>query len=424
MDRKRYLLLILSLLFIITVHAAEEAVPFKPRSEERPDISKEKPFTPKPQPELRLPPVERPGGEPQQLPAGLYITVKQIQFIGNTVFSDAALDALVSQYKNRPISTLDLEELRLSITNHYVNQGYINSGALIPDQNLDQGTLILQIIEGKLNRINVLNEGKLPADYIARHVQLDKDQVLNIADLQEKLFLLQQNPSIKQVNASLSPGAKLGESVLDMRITEDRFYHATFQVDNHSPPSVGEARGFLDLTYLNLAKAGDTIDLHYSGTEGSKEGGVNYLYPISADDKMLRLEYSQGTSEVIDEALATLDIDSDSYSAKIGIFVPLVKTGNEEFNYELLLDRRQSKSRYNFCGDAPPAGTKIDTVKCNMTALRLTQSWFKRDFTTVYFFRHTISVGINALNSTIATTDIADADSRFKIGRASCRERV
>jgi len=402
-------LTITNALFILPLaHAIEEAIPLKPRSDKLPDLDDIKPFKPQTIPKLQLPKIEVPD-ETQKLPPGLYFSVSAFEFVGNSVFTDQELNSVVEQYRNRKLSSLDLEELRLSVTKHYINHGYINSGTLIPDQDLANNTLILKIIEGKLSQINVLSEGKLKDQYYADRIALGIDKALNIANLQENLFLLQQNPRVKQIKAALGPGAALGEGVLDVNVTEKRLYKSSFQLDNYSPPSIGELRGTLDFTYLNLSGVGDTINVYYRQTEGAKEGGVYYLRPITPDEILLRLEYVKSKAEIVDKAVALLGIKSEAYTAKIGIYVPLKKTATEELNIEVLLDNRQSKSEFS-------TGCAIDLGKpeeCNLTALRITQSWVNRKRGAVYFLRHTMSIGLDLLNSTKDSNNTGEPDSEF-----------
>ena len=60
---------------------------------------------------------------------------------GSTVFSDAELAEVTAPYRNRELTTEDLERVRLELTMLYVNKGYITSGAVIPDQDVT-GNLI------------------------------------------------------------------------------------------------------------------------------------------------------------------------------------------------------------------------------------------------------------------------------------------
>jgi len=62
---------------------------------------------------------------------------------GNTVFSMERLLEVTQRYVNRELATEDLEALRIELTRLYIDAGYINSGAIIPDQKLSEGVMAL-----------------------------------------------------------------------------------------------------------------------------------------------------------------------------------------------------------------------------------------------------------------------------------------
>jgi len=77
----------------------------------------------------------------QPLSAQLRIEVKDIKLEGNRVFSDLDLVEVTRRYEGREISSEDLQALRRELILYYVDRGYINSGAVIPDQEVKDGLL-------------------------------------------------------------------------------------------------------------------------------------------------------------------------------------------------------------------------------------------------------------------------------------------
>ena len=60
--------------------------------------------------------------------------VKEFRFVGNHVFSSGELGRVVEKYRNRELTAEDLEQARQDLTLLYINKGYVNSGAVLPDQ--------------------------------------------------------------------------------------------------------------------------------------------------------------------------------------------------------------------------------------------------------------------------------------------------
>src|SRR5262249_49010560 len=142
-------------------------------------------------------------------------------------------------YTNREITSEELEQARRAVTLHYVNHGYLNSGAVIPDQDPASGIIRLRIVEGVLTEVQLHGNKWLRDGYITGHLRRWSAQPLNLNELQEGLQLLRQHPNVKQVNAELKPGTSPGQGVLDLRVTDQPPFRLGLQIDNQRPPSVG-----------------------------------------------------------------------------------------------------------------------------------------------------------------------------------------
>src|SRR6266571_1296211 len=163
-----------------------------------------------------LPPVTP--GEPQQLPQRVRVLVRQIRIVGNTVFPMEKLLEVTQRYVNRELATEDLEALRIELTRLYIDAGYINSGAIIPDQKLSEGVITLQIIEGELSTIEISGTTWFRDSYIRNRIALGAGPPLNIVALQERLQFLQQDERIARLAAELRPGVQRGESALLVKV--------------------------------------------------------------------------------------------------------------------------------------------------------------------------------------------------------------
>lgn len=405
------------LLTCICVPAHGQQVPSREPGDRRLDLERQMQQR-KQSPEFNLPPIEEPQ-KSDAIPTELNIKLEGFEFEGNTVFSDEELSGLLQAHLNRKITTVDLEEIRLAITNLYIENGYINSGALIPDQDLENNILKLTVVEGQLTNINLQNEGRLNPSYITGRVSPDPSAPLNLKNLQERLYILQQNPRIKRINASLGPGVQRGESTLDIAVEEEKPYSLFVELNNYRPPSIGEGQVVVGFTHLNLSGRGDALQLFYNGTEGSNAGTLVYEHPISKHDTSLNLDLYYSKSEVVEEPFDDLDLHSEAWSVDASIVHPFLKTSSEEYLVEFVLSREHTES---FLGPDPTSCISRDG-SCDVTALRLNQTALWHDRGEVISFRNAISVGVNAFNSTIFTEDENDvpeatrhdvvADSRF-----------
>lgn len=406
---------IMLILCIDSAAAVEGIFPHSRPSDERPDIFEQQPFKPQEQPKLNLPAIEPPELKDKQISKVLEFKLESVTFSGNTVFSNEQLQTLVKPYVGKVIDTLDIQQIKNLITKHYIDNGYLNSGAVIPDQDIQGGILEIKIVEGDLTDVNVSNKGRLRDQYISDRIRLDPHKPFNLYVLQERLYLLQQDPRIKRINADLGPGDKKGESKLNIDITEERPYNFLVQVDNHRPPTIGEFQGTLRFQHLNITGFGDKIDLTYNHTEGLDKAYVNYQWPLTADDKILYAAYELSDSKVVTDEIKNLgvDLENESDTATIGFTMPFHQASTETFNGSVQLDKRYSKSYVDGDGFDYAGTGSVDGVS-RITALRLIQNYLKFTPDTVLSFRHILSIGLDALDSTLESdNEDGDPDSKF-----------
>jgi len=187
---------------------------------------------PKPPPSPVLPIVPLPPEtEAPTQPGTVRVFVRDVRVIGSTVFSEQEIAEVTGPFKNRTLVTEDLERLRLALTLLYINKGYLTSGAIIPDQDVTSEIITVQIIEGKLTRIDVEGNRWFRSSYLRDRLSLGIRTPVTLRPLQEQLQILQQDRRIERINAELRPGDQRGDSLLNVRVADRNPFHATMEVN-------------------------------------------------------------------------------------------------------------------------------------------------------------------------------------------------
>jgi len=132
--------------------------------------------------------------------------VRRFEIEGSTVFGAEDFDPLLAPWTGREIGSLDLVAVRDAITRLYVEHGYLNSGAVVPDQDLAGGVVVIRVVEGRLSDIEVSGTKHYRASVLRSRVELGSSVPLDVAKLEESLQILQQDPRIERVHARLRPG--------------------------------------------------------------------------------------------------------------------------------------------------------------------------------------------------------------------------
>jgi hemolysin activation/secretion protein len=244
------------LLFQISSHAFAQP-PLAPSGLTRPgdDRLPLPPFETEPPFVLPAPPPPQPKAMPPGV--GVRFVLRAIRIVGNTAIPTAALEQTVAPFLGKIVSTTELEEMRLRLTRLYIERGYINSGAVIPDQRVVDGTITIRIVEGALTTIEVTGLDRLRTEYVAGRLRLAGGPPLNASDLQDAVQILLQDPLISRVNAELGPGLRPGESRLDVRVEEQPLLGTTLAIANDRAPSIGGTEGQIQLTLRDATGFGD-----------------------------------------------------------------------------------------------------------------------------------------------------------------------
>lgn len=337
------------------------------------------------------------------------ITVNNFEVTGSTVFSPEELQSVVSEYQGRPLSLSELFQVRSAITKLYTESGYVNSGAYIPPQELEDGTVTIAVLEGQLEGINVTGTKRLNPSYIRSRLEVAAEAPVNVESLLEALQLLRLDPLIKNVSAELSAGVAPGTSSLDVEIEEAKAFKVTTNFDNRRSPSVGSNRRGVGLSHANLLGFGDKISLKYNNTEGSNSIDTFYTLPVNAKNGSLRLAFSYSNNDVIEEPFNPLDIESESTYYELGFRQPLILNPNQEFTMGTAFSFQK---RQTTLLDTPfplsPGAEEDGTTK--ISAIRLFQEYVNRNDKQVLALRSQFSIGLDIFGST--TNDNAP-DSRF-----------
>ncbi|WP_196525134.1 ShlB/FhaC/HecB family hemolysin secretion/activation protein [Nostoc commune] len=339
-----------------------------------------------------------PGNFPQN------IVVERFEVLGSTVFSPEELALATAEFTKRPISLTQVYQARSKITDLYVQNGYITSGAYIPPQTIQSGVVKIQVVEGKLEDIQVTGTRRLNPNYVRSRLAIATSAPLNRQRLLEALQVLQLNPLIQNVTAELSAGSQTGASLLEVKISEAKTFSSPIVLDNGRSPSVGSFRRGLRLNEANLLGLGDGLSLGYTNTDGSNSFDASYTLPLNPRNGTLSFNYGTTSSNVIEPAFKSLNIESASRYYELTFRQPIVQTPTQEFALGFTASRRESEASYFpfRVVRLPFPGLGADEQgRTRVSALRFFQEWTSRNSREVIALRSQFSLGIDVLNPTI-----------------------
>ncbi len=389
---------------------AHPPIPFSPDQFTPPTLDRKTPlpeYEPwKQAPGMVLPPLPKP--DPEKLSAVQTVYVRAFRFEGNQAVSDEELQAIAKPYTGRSVDSTELYALRNAVTRRYIDQGYINSGAILPDQKVVDGVIVFKIIEGRLNEINITGTRRLKPGYVLNRLRPDPDKPFNILTLQEKMQILHQDPLIERLNGTLSPGLTPGDAVLNVRVSESGSLKMSVQYANDNTPVSGSHGPEVSLRHINLSGWGDALSGRWKHTSGADEYAFRYTIPISSPDLGLSLFYDRSNIRIIEDPFDLIDITSDAETMGLGLTRPIIKKPRQELSVSLTGEKRSSKTflfgePYSFSNNIRDGETDIfvGRLSADLTLYRPNQ---------VFALRSVLSLGWDILDS---DSFISEPDGEF-----------
>ena len=391
------------------------------------------------------PPPEPPPEQQRRLSGGIAVPIDKIrlEYIDSKgaptspVFSEVQLrEAILKEYEGKALITEDLVELRNKLTHYYYERGYVNSGAVIRDQDVSVRHLTIIIIHGELplKQIQIKDLKYLRERYVKDRVAFGVEKPLNVNPLQDRLQMMLRDPAIDNIQASLGPGVRHGDSRLEIDVTEAPLFELGILANNDRPPSVGEYQGVLVGKTRNVLGLSDPFEMALSLTQGLKNGYFAYELPVltglpfSGGDLRLFVNGEITDADVVEEPFDELDIESETKTIEFGLRYPLYKeiehagrhkqdeehrrtqsqapgiteVWEKEFSLSLGFARRHSETTLRKRPFSFSEG--VQDGESDVAVLRFGQNGFLRSEHQVFVARSIFSFGIDTWGATINDT--------------------
>ena len=282
---------------------------------------------------------------------------------------------------------------------------------MIDEQDLAGGILKIRIVEGWLDAVNVMNEGWLRSGYLRKRVHRDVGKPLNLDDLKLALELIRRDDKIRKINTALVPGDELGQSHLDMIVTEKKVFDVGLGISTGVRPASAPEEAELFFGSKNLTSLGDTLRANYTFTqEGMREVDFGdarnyslfYSLPLTRWDTTLELGLTQSDYAILEEPFDALDIQSETRMYSVALRQPIYRDFQHEFSVTLKGEHRRSEvlvsgERFSISPGSVDGQTRI-------TALRVSPEYVYRSQERVIAARTTFNFGLTNLTRSCRQT--------------------
>lgn len=222
------------------------------------------------------------------------------------------------------LSLDDLDDIAAKVTRYYRERGFFLAKAYIPAQDIKDGIVRIAVLDGRLGQVNVVNNKRIKTSVLENPFESLLGKGVTKNSVESALYALNDYPGL-DVFASFSAGNKTGETALNLRVRQEKYWKSTLSADNYGAETTGIFRTKGDFEHLNITGYGDHIKLGVQQTidpENSIYGYLDYSFPLMSGRSRLGISastnyYVLGDSDQGPFELLDLSGESQSYSVSL-----------------------------------------------------------------------------------------------------------
>ena len=270
--------------------------------------------------------IQAPAPSELVLPGGIQVVVKTVSFAGNSVLSQETLQGAVGDVAGKSFDLAGLRGLAERISDLYHASGFPFARAVVPPQDLQDGALRIEIIEGRYGAVQADGEDAALARQATPFLgSLKPGAVIESADLERASLVLDDQPGIKTAT-TMRPGTQPGTGDLMVQVRRDQRFTGDVGLDNAGSRYTGQARARANLNINSPFMLGDQISFNsVLSDEHLRLGALGYSAPLGASGLRGNVGYSY-TSYLLAKEFASLQANGTAKVTSAGLSYPLVRS--------------------------------------------------------------------------------------------------
>jgi hemolysin activation/secretion protein len=276
---------LLSLATTTAVHAQQANQPgFDPRQTEKyfddRQSGPDRPVRPPP----RTPSIARPDATADSKPL---FALNTVSVSGASALPPDQLAASYRPYLGKMVSQRDLAAIAQAISDGYRAAGFHLSRAIIPPQDIADGRVRIQVIEGSITEVDLRGDGAEQFGVRPTFNPVLAEHPSRLATLERQLLLVNNFPGVRIADSSLEEiGGTSGRFRLVVQLKTWHVYAFT-GLDNLGSSSVGPWQTYATAAYNSLLTPGDTLAVNLATIANDPRqlgfGRISYDAPVGTD---------------------------------------------------------------------------------------------------------------------------------------------
>lgn len=264
---------------------------------------------------------------------------------GNTVLDVRAIEQAVTPFLGPQRTLKDIEGARDALLAAYQAQGFQSVYVDLPEQQVAEGIVFLQVSETKVGRVRVVGaEYTSPLEVRNQVPALQEGEVPNFTQAQTELTALNRGPK-RQVLPLVKQGSMPGTMDVDLKVEDASPWRASVGLNNDYSADTKKLRASASLGHDNLWQRGHSASLSFFGApedlDQTQVFSGSYTAPLTGTNWSL-----EASGYVSDSNVATVggtNVLGKGYSIGLKATYTVPDTGNWYHAFSVGVDLKNNE---------------------------------------------------------------------------------
>ncbi len=297
---------------------------------------------------------------------GAKVLLTDVSINGVSRFSPDVLRALMTDAIGQQQDLSSLRQLADRVTRFYRANGYPFARAYLPPQQMSDGKLHVEVLEGRYGEITAVGEAQLAAQAQPFLSRLHSGDVIQSAALERAALILGDQPGVL-LTPVIRPGAEVGTGDFEARIRQGQRFDGQAGADNYGNRYSGSVRARVLGKWNSPFMLGDQI---VAGGVRTNEnlwlGHLSYARPLGTSGLRGEASYAH-TSYELGKEFAALGATGVADISAVGVSYPVLRTQSRNLIVSMQYQHKSLKDRYRITdvtnkktGWAAPVSAQFD----------------------------------------------------------------
>lgn len=249
--------------------------------------------------------------------------------------------------RNQGLTIGQIQQVADAVTAIYQEAGFFLARAVVPAQEVVDGVVVIQVLEGRVGKAVAENNDKYSERLLVRPFAGLEGELITVPVMEDALLVLSDYPGL-QAFGTFRPGEEVGTADIVVSVqNEDRLAFSS-RFDNHGTSLTGEQRFSVTADVNNPLRRGDQLSLTAMKTvnpDNTTLWQANYRLPLSNPRNRILFDASRNAFDITGAAAANLS--GLSTSAMLGYERVLTRGRNRNWYFQTDFARKRGETFLN-----------------------------------------------------------------------------